>query len=390
MSTTAAPRPALTRLAHVIGAVELLLIVAFSVVAWQAVASIGLFIMAAAATGWVLASRVPTNPLGWILQVSAGCFLLAFVGYLLGNATVGWSSTLTAWLGWLAGTDDWGWLWLPPVGLLFTQMLLRFPDGRVPSPRWRWFSRFTLVMLAYGTMLLATAPGDLRHGATNPVGLPWLAAHQSFLLPVLAGGLLISFVGSVASLFVRYRKAGDVARHQLRWVAWAATVVLLVYVLSFFVPATSVDFIVQAGYALIPVAMGVAVTRYHLYDIDRILSRTVSYAVVTGVLLVTYAVVVTAISNVLRASSTLAVSAATLVAAAMLRPVLRWTRHAVDRRFNRERYDAELVVEQFGGALRNDVDVESVIGGLVTTVASTMQPRTITVWRSVPRSGSAG
>jgi hypothetical protein len=385
MPTVAAARPRLTTLAHVIGAVELLLVALLSLVAWQFIVSIGLFIIGAAGTGWVLASRVPRNPLGWMLQFSAGCFLLAFVGYWVGDLTVGLSPVLTAWLGWLAGTDDWGWLWLPSIGLLFTQLLLRFPDGGLPSRRWRWFSRFTIVALTAGTLAVALSPATLRHGANNPVQLQWVEAHGTLVTVVVSLSLLVSFVGSVASLFVRYRGADDVGRHQLRWVVWAAALVVLCYVASFVSPWSFTNLLVQGAYALIPVAMAVAVLRYHLFDIDRILSRTVSYALVTGVLLATYAVVVTAVGRVAPDSSTLAVSAATLAAAAMLRPVLGVIRRWVDRRFNRQRYDAEHTVERFGAALRDQVDVESVVGGLVDTVGTTMQPRSITVWRPTSR-----
>ena len=364
------------------GVVELVLVLALFVLGGRQALGIGFFVLAAALTGWLVASRVPGNPLGWILQFCAGCFLLAFVAYGVGNLTVGWSESLTAWLGWFAGTDDWGWLWLPAVGLLFTQMLLRFPDGRLPSPRWRWFSRFSLVVLVAGTSVLALAPADLRHGAVNPVAVPWLSRHGGLIVPALGLCLAVAFIGSAASLFVRYRRADDLARHQLRWVAWAAALVVGFYVASFVLRSPVIDNLVTVAYALIPAAMAVAVLRYRLYDIDRIVSRTVAYGLVTGVLVLTYAAVVTTVSRLLPGSSTLAVSAATLAAAALLRPVLSRTQSAVDRRFNRERFDAELTVERFGASLRREVDVEAVLHGLTQTVNVTMQPDHIAIWRA--------
>lgn len=342
------------------------------------------FVLTTLAMGWLLASRLTRNPLGWLLLSVVWCFLVAGGAAVLGNLTVGWSPRLTAWLGWLAGTDEWGWIWLPAVGILFTQLLLLFPDGHLPSPRWRAFWVFTLAALILGTGALATAQGQLRHGVANPIAVAWPHDHQEWVVPLLGGCLFVSFIGSVASLFVRYRRAGDVARLQLRWVAWAASVVLTVYIASFFVPVLASS-LVMVAYALIPAAMGVAVLHYRLYDIDRVVSRTVSYAVATGGVVLTYVAVIALFTRLVPLSSALAVSAATLASAAVLRPLLRRTQAVVDRRFNRQRYDPQVTVDAFGRRLRAEVAVDSIVSELVATVDSTMQPRGVSLWvRSSP------
>jgi hypothetical protein len=243
---------------------------------------------------------------------------------------------------------------------------------------------FTVVSLALATAAIALSAVDLPGGLQNPAEVPWVDAQGSWLLPILVGMLLISFVGSVASVAIRFRAADQVTREQIRWMAWTASLVVGFYVASFFIPGSRADQVVGASYGLIPAAIGVAVLRYRLYDIDRIISRTVSYALVTGALVLTYAAVVTLVTRLTPGSSALAVSAATLTAAAVLRPALRRTRDVVDRRFNRHRYDAARTVEEFGSSMRNDVDVDSVLASLVRTVHTTVQPTVVTVWQPHP------
>ncbi|MGB2840817.1 MAG: hypothetical protein WBC76_13405, partial [Actinomycetes bacterium] len=139
------------RLAHVIGATETVLLAGLVVGAGVDGLVIGLLVGSATAVGWLLASRIPENPLGWLLLFVAGCFALAGPAYAVGTALEDSSPGVAAWFFWYAGGDDEGWIWLPPVGVLFTQVLLRFPDGRLPSPGWRWFSRLTIALIVVTT-----------------------------------------------------------------------------------------------------------------------------------------------------------------------------------------------------------------------------------------------
>ena len=269
----------MVRLAHVIGATQLVLLVGLVAVAGVEGLVIGVLVGSATAVGWLLASRLPHNPLGWMLLFVGGFFALAGPVYGMGLLLEDRAPGLAAWCFWFAGGDDEGWIWLPPVGLLFTQVLLRFPDGKLPSPRWRWFSRLTIGLLVSATVLAAVGYPEVRAGLPNPVYLPWVAAHEAVLLPLVGLPLLGCFLGSAVSVVVRYRRAGSLERTQIRWVAWAASAVVGMYVVSFSVPWSVENVLNQAVvvmYALIPVAIGIAVMRYRLYEIDRIVSRSIS------------------------------------------------------------------------------------------------------------------
>jgi hypothetical protein len=340
----------------------------------------GLFLAPTAATGWIVASRVPSNPIGWLLLFISGCFLFTQPFYGLADALGESAPGVAAWAYWLAGTDDWAWIWVPPIGVMATLLLLLFPDGHLPSPRWRWFSRFTALCVGGLTVAFMLSPSEFPHGLHNPTGVHWFDGHGAAIGLPLVLGMAVSVVGSIASLVIRYRHAEPMVREQLRWVAWAAGMVVLGYAASWLVPGDAADNLVATLYGLIPVSIGIAVLRFHLYEIDRIISRTVSYAVVTAALLLMYAAVVTVVSRLVPVSSAVAVAAATLAAAALLRPLLSRTRELVDRRFNRSRYDAERTVEAFSTGLRTAVDADVVLTELVRTTREAVQPQTLAVW----------
>ena len=382
------------RLANVIGVLEALVLVVgagvmavvASRVGWSSAAAgtvaIWLMLAVTAAVGWLLAGRLPRNPLGWLLLLVAGFFLAAAIAYVAGLAVVDVAPGLAAWLFWYAsGNNDVGWVWLPPIGLLFTQVPLRFPDGRLPSPRWRPFSWFTVLSLVVASATIAQAPGDVHAGLTNPIGASWLVDQPRWLVPALALTLMVAFVGSAASVVVRYRRADVVTRTQIRWFAWAVVLVIGFYLVSFVVPGSAEDTWVVASYTLIPASIGVAVLRYRLYDIDRVISRTTAYALVTGIVVSCYLAVVTAISHLLPASSSsLAVAAATLTAAALFRPVLVRVQRWVDRRFDRSRYDALREAAAFTVRLRDEVDPDAVGRELLGAVHTTLAPSTSALW----------
>ena len=372
-------------LAHVIGATEAALLAGLVVVAGVDGLIIGLLVGSATAVGWLLASRIPENPLGWLLLFVAGCFALAGPAYAVGTALEDSSPGVAAWFFWYAGGDDEGWIWLPPVGVLFTQVLLRFPDGRLPSPGWRWFSRLTIALIVVTTVLISTAYPEVSPGIANPVYIPGVVDYGVVIMLFLGLPLLACSLGSAVSLIVRYRRAGSVQRAQIRWVALAASVVVAAFVASFAVPAAwgARSFIENATvimYALIPISIGVAVMRYRLYEIDRIVSRSISYAVVTVAVVALYAVVVTSVTRLVPGSSTVGVAVATLAAAAAFQPVLRRVRGAVDRRFDRRHYDAQHIVDSFGRSLRDEVDYAVINRSLVDAIEQTLAPELVRVW----------
>lgn len=247
-------------------------------------------------------------------------------------------------------------------GGLVALLIQIYPTGRPLPGAWRWLT--ALLLVGTTAMVLGYAVGVQPPTHFSPLSL-------------LVGGSFAAYacgmLGSIPSLAVRFHRSAGGERAQLKWFLYG--VVLAVVCWFSQVP---VMFWVSA---LLPAAaIMVAMLRYRLYDIDRLVSRTTSYAVVTGLLLATYFSVIALASRWLPDNSSLVVAAATLTAAAVFRPALRWTQSVVDRRFNRSRYDASRVVEEFGGKLRSQVDTTSIESGLVAAVHRTLQPAHAAVW----------
>ena len=302
-----------------------------------------------------------------------------------------------AWAAILALPFDGG--WVVPVGLMGTHPLLRYPDGRLPSARWRWFARWCTVMIIVLTLVVTTGSQVTSQGIRNPYYVSWTQALV-FLIVAFPLSLLVS----VGAVFVRYRRSSTLARTQIRWLAAAATVIVVLYCMALVVslgydarhqidntqsnwfaphyPVWLVTLQLSAllSFLLIPTAFGIAILRYHLYDIDRIISRTTSYAIVTGLLLATYTTIVATSTRLLHTEQPLVVAAATLTVAALARPVLRRVQTVVDRRFNRSRYDTARTVDAFGTRLRNQVDPHHVSEDLLAIVSSTLQPDSVGLW----------
>lgn len=339
------------------------------------------------AVGGLLATRMPRHPLGWLLMAIPGLFALQIPFQLLGISVRDSAPDLAAWLLWYGGDREDTWTWVLPVGLLFTQIPLRFPDGRLPSFAWRWFSWFTILTIVLGGVVVSTSPAKVGPDLANPVYIP--AVRESpWLFVVFATLLAASFIGSIASLFVRYRRADGVVRAQLRWVLWGVAIPVAALIFSWVVITDweLVNQLVLLTYGFIPIAIAVAVLRYRLYDIDRIISRTAAYGTVTVLVLGVYAVIVTSVTWLLPKAPAVAVALATLAAAALFLPALRWIRRRVDRRFDRARYDAERVVEQFGERLRTGADPHTASADLTDAIALTLQPASMGLWVQEGRS----
>jgi len=261
-----------------------------------------------------------------------------------------------------------------------------FPTGRPLSPRWRWLLRLTLVLigLAAGQFLLKPGRLDPALPVDNPLGISTLGAHR---VSVLAGAVLVPaaaivIVGMMASLGLRFWRARGVERQQMKFfvVAIVINVVgLLVY------ERLPYPFAVNGALSLVvPIAFGLAILRHGLYDIDRVISRTVSYAVLTGLLVGVYVGLVTLVTRLVPTSNSLAVAASTLAVAALFQPLRRRVQAAVDRRFNRARYDAEHTVDSFSRRLRAEVDLETVRTDLLSVVHQTLQPTRASLWLRAP------
>jgi hypothetical protein len=330
------------------------------------------FIGAFATVGALLAWKRPNNPIGWLLSGIALAFAVPGFGVFLAHFAR--TLTLTAWL---------GFSYLVGFGLCVFVLLL-FPTGQLPSRRWRPVAWAAGAGVAGWVLGCAFAPTIITLSPTmpNPVGATGPAGHL-FKLMAFGGAGLIAVAGlaAVASLAFRYRRAGTTERAQLKWLVYAAGVIVVAELAAAPIASTNLQNAISSGaLALVPLAIGVAVLRYRLYGIDRIISRTLAYTIVTGLLVGIYAGLVLLAHQVLRIHSAVAVAAATLVAAALFNPVRRRVQHRVDRRFNRARYDADETVDAFAARLKDAVDLDAVRADLASVVQAALEPAQVWVW----------
>jgi hypothetical protein len=347
-----------------------------------------LTVASAVAVGALLALRRPRHPVGWLLltlglSVLAAGVTTGYAGYgLLVRAEPLWAADYAAW--W----DDVGFVvWPALLGFI----LLLTPTGSLPSPRWRWWARVAATAPVVWLVAAALQPQPLNPpwpAVTSPLAVPALAGPAGYAswLSVLVVGLAL-LVGAV-SLLVRFRRARGAERQQLRWVAFAAALsALWVVAVAAVVPLVPqpgaeliLDVVTAASLALLPLATGVAILRYRLYDLDRIISRTLAYGLLTVLLGGAYAGVVLGLGQRLGQSSSLVVAAATLAVAALFQPARRRIQQAVDRRFNRRQNDAAGIIQAFSTHLRDQLDLDTLTGELLVVVDQTMQPTQASLW----------
>jgi hypothetical protein len=338
-----------------------------------------------AAVGVVVARRQPDNPIGWILIAWIVVFLLSGVagGYAALYYRFGHHGLPLAPVAVVLGP-----LWAPAL-LLFPVVILLFPDGRLGARRWRWVLRAYVVAgalasaAAFAPAVAAVARHDVRIDAAG--NLISTGRPHSGLLAVAAplglGLILVIVLSFVAHQVFSWRRATGERRQQLKWLATGAAVTLVVVAASLGFSSTSVvGEILGIGLAALPVGIGVGILKYRLYEIDRIISRTLAYAIVTGLLIGVYAGLVLLATQVLRFHSSVAVAMSTLAAAALFNPLRRRVQHAVDRRFNRARYDADQTVTAFAARLKDAVDLDSVRDDLAAIVENALEPTHVSVW----------
>ena len=336
--------------------------------------------------GALIASRHPENPTGWIfcaLGLAAGIrhFGAEYAIYALlaepGSLPFGEA------LAWITSSIR------VPYFSLFVFVALLFPNGRLPSNRWRWVAWLSTIVVAVGTILVALSPGATRGlgPISNPLGI------ESVPNVVRLVELLIFALGLVAgaSLFARLRYATWVERQQIKWFAYASTVTASGAILTYTVGEVigipwvrGLGFVVvMVGLVGIPTSVGIAIFRYRLYDIDILINRTLVYGALTALLVAVYVGSVVSLQGALRAltgqESQLAVVASTLLIAAIFNPLRRRVQAFVDRRFYRRKYDARKTLEAFGGRLRDETDLEKLCEDLGEVVDETMQPAHLSV-----------
>jgi signal transduction histidine kinase len=327
-----------------------------------------------AVVGGLLALRRPRNAEGWLLLAVGTAWLVPMASVGLGQSLLEQQAggTVAAWLAW-PGV----WLWLPPLGLMGTQVLLRFPDGALPSRRWRWFSRLTLVLVATVAIAMAIAAPTDDDGYVNLTYLPWVPRSL-----VLAVGLaaLACFPVSVASVVVRYRRAGTVEREQIRWVAWAAGVFVGIYLLGLlgFIPflppaftgSEAMNVITFLAYSLVPVAIGFAILRHRLYDIDVIISRAVVYGLLSAAFTGVYAGIVVGIGTFVghRGGPVLTIAAAVTIAL-LFQPLRRRAQLFANRLVYGKRATPYQALSDFAGDMAGQLDLTEAVDRMVTVLA---------------------
>jgi hypothetical protein len=352
--------------------------------------------------GALIASRHPKNSVGWICLVIGLFWMETFLEDSIPGS--GPYSVTTD-----ALTQS---LWIPPVGLLGIYLILLFPNGKLPSRRWRplaWLSGVVMVLASVG---ITFSPGPLEEhpGVRNPLGLetlghPWVATAVFIVLLLLP----LCMVASALSLVLRYRRSRGEEREQIKWIAFAATVVGLLYLIAMVSSLTFsgpwggagtplwLGLLQQAAlvtFSAVPIAVGFAVLNYRLYEIDLIINRTLVYGTLTITLVVLYfggIVVLQRIFVTLTGQqSTLAVVASTLLIAALFTPLRHRIQGFIDRRFYRRKYDARRTLETFSIKLRDETDLEALNNDLVGVVRETMQPAHVSVWlrpETAPKGG---
>ena len=347
------------------------------------------FMLAFAGVGAVVALRLPGNPLGWIMSASGLVIGLIALGDSWGaayvrDASAGRPGSLAAlWFG--------TWAWVLAIGPAATLLLLLFPTGRLPSPRWRPVAWAACGGLAVSAIGLALEPGTLEsYDVLNPLGVEGAEVAASGGLLVMA----VAAIASVASLFLRYGRADFKERQQLKWLLWAAGLVGLVIGTVAGTGLAGVepnDDVVNAGVSgslvALPLAIGIAILRHGLFDIDVVINRTLVYGALTATLVVAYLAFVLLLQLALAPlteDNDLAIAGSTLAAAALFRPARARIQALVDRRFYRRKYDAARTIESFGARLRDEVELDSLSADLRDVVGDTMQPAHVSLWLRRP------
>jgi len=344
-----------------------------------------LFVLGFGGVGWLLARRLPGNAVGWSFALGGLMWAAGAAGDAWGDLAAAGFGEVSALARMVTNLSAFSWLWAMPLSVQLPLLLL--PNGRLLSARWRRAVAVLGAGVVLGTLGLATIPGvieatDPARHLVNPLGVRWLGPLPIVVGLTGAGLLIVGMLAGAIAVVLRFRRSRGVERQQMRWVAAGGCCVLTAPITALIpILPDGVDSIVASLAILaVPVCVGVAVLRYHLYDLGRIISRTLSYAVVTAVLVGLYVAGVTGAARLAPGNSSLAVAASTLAVAALFQPLRQRVQSAVDHRFNRARYDADRTVDAFTRRLRDEVDLDAVRTDLLQVVHGTMQPTTAGLW----------
>jgi hypothetical protein len=349
------------------------------------------------AVGALILSRQARNTIGWIMLGIGFVDALGVALEVYSDYGLAHSGSLPSPDVALALSQP---LWVPGIGLIGTFLILLFPDGHLPSHRWRPWAWLCATTLTLCSAVLLFAPGDFADsgypGVVNPLGVEAFRSVD-VLFVVLIALIPVCIVGCAVSLVRRFRRSRGQERLQLKWlaaaggVAAAAYLILMMINLPFIFAEATPSWIELAGnigifaFFLIPVAIGIAILKHRLYDLDFIINRTLVYAVLTTLLVLVYVAGVVGLGGILREltgqqDNNLAVAATTLAVAALFRPARARIQGFIDRRFYRRKYDAAQTLERFSARLRDEVDLDELSADLLTAIKETMQPAHASLW----------
>jgi hypothetical protein len=346
--------------------------------------------------GALIIARAPGNRVGWLLMITAlGGVIPATM--ILENLPA--PTHLTPGLFLLVWLEGWSWI---PVIFPILLIPLYFPTGHPPSPRWNWVSRLAIGMglffILVGLFFEPIAPLNGAWSLPNPIGFIPVDVVNGPPMIVWGFGLITVVISGVVSLYVRYRRAQEVERQQIKWLLYAGALFAAVYVLAVF-PANESDFSVLANLLFVasilamPAAIAVAILRYRLYDIDVIIRRTLQYTLLTGLLALVYFGSVLLLQSLVQtltgqSHSPIGVVISTLGLAALFNPLRRRIQAFIDRRFYRRKYDAEQTLEAFTASLRQEVDLDEISQNLLAVTIDAIQPERASLWLQARNGGS--
>jgi len=348
---------------------------------WIAVLMFGTVLLSFGLVGAVLVTRLPGNRVGWLLWASGSALAWATAGIAYATQSAiacGGCQPATVPIAILANMG-----FAPIVGIVGIFIPLLFPDGRLPSPAWRPIAWFGLASTALLTAAIAFTPGPISGGVENPIGIDAFASDGGAGTAAAIAAMVVAMAMAFASVVWRFRHADAVQRQQLRWFGYATSAMLACLVVGISRSFEASWVVLFVGLGLMPLATGLAILRYRLYDLDRLVSRTIAYAVVTGGLILVYLAInlgLTAAFESFTSGNSVVIAASTLAVAALFTPLRRRVQRVVDRRFDRARYDAERMTIAFAERLRNEVDIQAVARELDASVRRAVAPGGVGIW----------